>query len=102
MYYLQCFYHIKYEASSAKAEILNSRLKKVIKTLTSSDQTDDVPGRYIGESVRLMSDLLEHTDRHSISGFLLVVNMEKVDHPFLWAALKNSTLIYSVGQDIIM
>ena len=45
-----------------------NHLKKVIATLISSDQTAYVPGRFIGESVRLVSDLIEH--RHSLSPWL--------------------------------
>ena len=50
-------------------------------------------GRYIGESVRLISDILEHTDDHSLPGFLVPANIEKafysIEHPFLVATLKK-------------
>ena len=44
------------------SKCLANRVKKVISSLISSDQTAYVPGRYIGESVRLTSDLPEYTD----------------------------------------
>ena len=56
---------------------------------------------YIGESVRLISDLLEYTDWHNISGFLLTADMEKafdsVDHQVLAAALKK----YGFGPSFV-
>ena len=68
------------------SKALALRLKKVINTLISSDQTAYVPGRCIGESVRLISDLLEYADRHNISVVLLTADMEKaldsLDHQF--------------------
>ena len=51
--------------------------------------------------MRLLSDLLEYTDRHNISGFLLTADMEKafdsLDHQFLIAALKR----YGFGSSFI-
>ena len=83
------------------SKALASRLKKVINTLISPVQTAYVPGRYIGDSVRLISDLLEYTDRHNISGFLLTADMEKafnsLDHQLLIAALKK----YGLGSSFI-
>ena len=61
--------------------------------MISSDQTAYVPGRYIEESVRLTSDLIEFTDIHSIPGYLLTIDIEKafdsVDHTFLCSTLKK-------------
>ena len=59
--------------------------------LISPDQTAYIPGQYIGESMRLISDLFEYTNRHKISIFLLTVDMEKafnsLNDQFLIAAL---------------
>ena len=57
------------------------------------DQTAYVPGRYIGESVRLISDILEYTDDHSLPGFLVTADIEKafdsIEQPFIVATLKK-------------
>ena len=44
------------------AKCLALRLRKVIHTLVDSHQTSYVPGRNIGESVRLVEDLLEYAE----------------------------------------
>ena len=66
-----------------------NRLKKVIGTLISSDQTAYVPSRFIGESVRLVSDLIEYTNIHNLPGYLVTIDIEKafdsVDHKYLCA-----------------
>ena len=38
--------------------------RQVIGSVTANNLTTYVPGRYTGESVRLMSDLLEFTETH--------------------------------------
>ena len=70
-----------------------TRIKKVIGTVVSNDQTAYVPGRHIGESGRLISDLLEYTDTHDIPGFMITADIEKafdsIEHTFITAALKK-------------
>ena len=44
------------------SKVMANRLKNVTGTLISSDQTAYVPDRFIGESIRLVSDLIEYTD----------------------------------------
>ena len=75
------------------SKVLACRIKKVIATLVSSDQTAYVPGRFIGESVRLTSDLLEYMDNNNLPGYLVTIDIEKafdsVDHTFLCATLRK-------------
>ena len=70
-----------------------NRLKKVIGTLISIDQTTYVPGRFIGESVRLAFDLNEYTDIHNLHGYLVTIAIVKafdsVDHKYLCAVLQK-------------
>ena len=75
------------------SKCLANRVKKVILSLISSDQAAYVPDRYIGESVRLTSDLLEYTNIHNLPGILLTIDIEKafdsVDHIFICSSLKK-------------
>ena len=49
--------------------------------------------RYIGESVRLISDILEYTDSNDIEAILFSADFEKafesIDHSFLFAVLES-------------
>ena len=78
-----------------------TRLEKVISKLISSDQTAYVPGRFIGESVRLTSDVLEYMKTSELPGYLITIDIEKafdsVDHTFLVAVLKK----FGFGDDFI-
>ena len=48
-----------------------------------------IPGRYIGESVRLISDMLKHTDRENCGGYMFAADIEKsfdsLDHHLILA-----------------
>ena len=68
------------------SKCIASRLIPVLPTVISSDQTAYVKGRYIGESIRLISDFLESTTKYNIPGYVLTVDLEKafdsIDHTF--------------------
>ena len=62
-------------------------MKKVLPKLIKSDQTAYVANRFIGESARLISDVLECSHKFEIPGYLVAIDIEKafdsIDHSFL-------------------
>ena len=72
---------------------LATRLVPVLPSIISSDQTAYVKGRFIGESTRLISDILEVSDMNNLSGYILTADLEKafdsIDHTFLMSCLKK-------------
>ena len=83
------------------SKVLATRLKKVICKLVTQDQTAYIPGRYISESVRLISDILEYTDRENCEGCMFAADIEiafdSLDHDFILAVLAKMGL----GSDFI-
>ena len=83
------------------SEALALRIIKVLGSSISSDQTAYVKARYIGESVRLLNHILEHTDNNNIEAILFSADFEKafdsVDHTFLFATLTE----FGFGPDFI-
>ena len=75
------------------SKALAARMKTVIHSLISYDQTAYVKGRYIGESVRLIDDLLKHAEDENIDGILFAADIEKafdsVDHNFMFCGLEK-------------
>ena len=78
------------------SKALASRLKKVIPQIIHYDQTAYVQGRNIGESVRLIGDLIDHADKENLDGMLFAADIEKafdsLEHNFLFATLAKLAL----------
>ena len=75
------------------SKALAMRLKKVIGTLVAPEQSAYVPGRFIGEPIRLISDILEYTDKMNIPCYMFAADIEKafdsVSHAFLISVLRK-------------
>ena len=75
------------------SKVLTMRMEKVLASIIHCNQTAYVKRRYIGESIRLISDILEYTNEHSIGGILFSTDFEKafdsIEHPFIFATLKS-------------
>ena len=71
-------------------------VRKVLTSLIKADQTAYVKDRYIGESVRLINDMLEYADKNNIEAILFSADFEKVfdsiDHTFILSVLKSMVL----------
>ena len=83
------------------SKALAMRLKQVIPSLVSYNQTAYVENRFIGENGRLISDILEITKQTEIEGYLLTIDIEKafdsVNHFFLLHSLKE----YGFGKQFL-
>ena len=84
------------------SKALSEKLKEVLPDLISSQQTVSVKNRHIGESGRLISDIIEITEIRNIESFLVTMDIEKafdsLDHNFLISTLE----IYGFGQNFIL
>lgn len=52
------------------------RIKNMLHTIISPDQTDFIPERYIGENTRLIYDLRQYAEENDIHGVLLMIDFE--------------------------
>ena len=75
------------------SKALAKRLKEVLPCLISAQQTAYVQNRNIGESGRLISDIIEITNTRQMEGFLVTMDVEKafgsLDLKFLISVLKK-------------
>ena len=75
------------------SKVLASHLKSVISTIENENQVAYVNNRFISESGRLISDILEITNSLDIKELLMTVDIEKsfdsINHSFLMCAFKK-------------
>ena len=66
---------------------ITSRLKPILQNIISQTQKGFLRGRYIGECVRIISDLMDKLEEDDIPGLLMLVDFEKafdtVEWPFI-------------------
>ena len=71
------------------SKALPFRIKKVLPSVIHCDQTAYVKGRYVGESVRLIDDLLKFAEEENLDEILFAADIEKtsdsVDHNFIFS-----------------
>ena len=56
----------------------------MLPTLVSDDQTGFVSGRYIGDNIRLIYDLIDHLNFKNLPGLLLCIDFEKAFDSLDW------------------
>ena len=75
------------------ARVLAGRLLKVIHLVVNKDQTCGVPGRYIGENVAFLRDVVDYATKFDVPVAILSLDQEKafdrVDWGFMFATLKR-------------
>ena len=82
-------------------KVLAKRMEKVIRELVHPNQSGFIKGRFIGEGIRFLEDLIKHTDIKDIPGLILLLDFEKafdsVEWEFLFRVLKK----FGFGKDYI-
>ena len=74
-----------------------TRLAKVIPDLIDRDQTGFIKGRFIGENIRLILDILYETEYHEIPGLLLFCDWKMAYDSVNWDYLKVVVEAYGFG-----
>ena len=71
------------------SKALVSRVKTVLPNSISPYQTAYVENRFIGENVILIAKIIEITDVLSKEGFLVIMDIDSLDHTFVFSTLKK-------------
>ena len=78
-------------------KVLTNRLKSVISSVISSSQTCGVPGRFSGESVCLLQDIINHSNGKDIGGALISLDQEKAFDRVEWSFLQRVLVKMNFG-----
>ena len=80
--------------------MIAKRIEKVLSLLVSPDQTGFIKGRYIGENIRLINDILEQTRIQNIPGILLQLDFQKAFDTIEWNFIQRTITLFNFGESI--
>ena len=82
------------------SKAIAKRIEKVLTLLINPDQTGFIKGRYIGQNVRLLNDILEQTETQNIPGILLQLDFRKAFDTIEWEFIQKTLALFNFGESI--
>ena len=77
-----------------------NRIFPLLPSIINEDQTGFIKGRFIGENIRLIDDLLLYTKREQIEGLLLQLDFEKAFDSIEWSFIYKTLREFNFGPNI--
>jgi hypothetical protein len=78
-------------------KLLASRLQKVLPSVISFDQSGYLKGRYIGENIRIIYDIIDFASLNNIPGMVVALDFEKAFDSVSWPFLFHTLESFSFG-----
>ena len=69
---------------------LATRLKKILPTVIHPDQVAYLKGRYIGQNIRTIVDIMHYTDEKKIGGLIAFLDFEKAFDSIDWRVIDEA------------
>ena len=88
---------VDYKLASA---CIAKRLKPILQNIISQTQKGFLKGRYIGECVRIIADLIDKLEEEDIPGLLLLVDFEKAFDTVEWSFIEKTLDFYGFGPTL--
>ena len=82
------------------SRVIAKRIESILPKLINPDQTGFVKGRYIGQNIRLLTDVLEQTKRQNIPGILLLLDFRKAFDSLEWPFIQQTLSVFNFGESI--
>ena len=76
------------------------RLEGVLPTIISPNQTGYVKGRYIGESIRILTDIMSISKKKNIPGLIVFLDFEKAFDSIEWCYLQKCLEAFNFGPQL--
>ena len=83
------------------AKVIANRIKSKLPKLIHPDQTGSVKGRYIGENIVRIIDILSYTQENDIPAVLMCVDFEKAFDNVSWEFLEMGLKHFNFGNEIV-
>ena len=75
-------------------------MEKVLPKIVNDSQTGYVKGRYIGENIRTISDIMSFTKTHNIPGLAVFLDFEKAFDSLEWNYLQKCLEVFNFGPQL--
>ena len=82
------------------AKVIAERMKLFLPKLIDPDQTGYVAGRYIGENLRLIADIILFTTLKNYPGLILLVDFEKAFDTLEWKFIQKALVCFNFGSKL--
>ena len=79
------------------AKCLAMRITKVIDKLIAPDQTGYIKGRYIGENIRTVHDIIDYLNDRNKGGILMLIDFEKAFDTVRWKFIDKTLKAFNFG-----
>ena len=89
--------NVIYKLASA---VISNRLKKVLDNLINENQKGFIAGRFLGENVRLIYDILFEAKKQNVPGLLLSIDFEKAFDTVSWGFISDVLDYFNFGNSI--
>ena len=80
------------------SKAIASRIEKFLPLLINSNQTGFMKGRYIGQNIRLINDIMEQTELQGIPGILLLLDFRKAFDTIEWGFIQQTLKLFNFGS----
>ena len=89
--------NVTYKLASA---VISNRLKTVLDKVIHENQKGFIAGRFLGENVRLIYDILFESKKQNIPGLLLSIDFEKAFDTVSWKFISKVLDYFNFGRSI--
>ena len=79
------------------SKAIASRIQKVLPRLINCNQTGFMKGRYIGQNIRLINDIMEQTKLQDIPDILLLLDFRKAFDTVEWDFIQQTLNLFNFG-----
>ena len=80
---------------------IGNRIRKVLPTIISYDQSGFMSDRFVGDNIRLMYDILNYAKVTKKVGIILLIDFEKAFDSLAWSFLFKTMHFLNLSQNMI-
>ena len=78
-----------------------TRIQKVLPKIIHHSQKGFIKGRYIGDNIRTLFDILEYTSREGLPGLIVAIDFEKAFDSVAWSFIEKSLTFFGFPVNIV-